>query len=82
VPATSELLRRGTVDLVVVTTRIGDPLAVQRSAEMRRTALDRGIPYFTTVAGARAAAAAIRELRSSAVEPVALQDLHPRSRGA
>jgi carbamoyl-phosphate synthase large subunit len=76
VPATTELLRRGGVDLVVVTTRIGDPQAVKDSAEMRRTALDRGIPYFTTVAGARAAAAAIRELRARALEPVALQDLH------
>jgi carbamoyl-phosphate synthase large subunit len=79
-PATSDLLRRGRVDLVVVTTRIGDPQAVRRSAEMRRSALDRGIPYFTTVAGARAAAAAIRELRASALEPVALQDLHPAER--
>jgi carbamoyl-phosphate synthase large subunit len=79
VPATAELLRSGGVALVVVTTRIGDPQAVRQSADMRRAALDRGVPYFTTVAGARAAAAAIRELRASAVEPVALQDLHPNS---
>jgi carbamoyl-phosphate synthase large subunit len=79
IPATAELLRSGRVDLVIVTTRIGDPQAVRSSADMRRAALDRGTPYFTTVAGARAAAAAIRELRASALEPVALQDLHPRS---
>jgi carbamoyl-phosphate synthase large subunit len=81
IPATAELLRSGRVALVVVTTRIGDPQAVRQSAEMRRAALDRGVPYFTTVAGARAAAAAIRELRASAVEPVALQDLHPAAGG-
>jgi carbamoyl-phosphate synthase large subunit len=77
VPVTAELLRGGRIDLVVVTTRIGDPQAVRRSAEMRRAALDRGTPYFTTVAGARAAAAAIRELRARGLEPIALQDLHP-----
>jgi carbamoyl-phosphate synthase large subunit len=79
IPETAEMLRSGRIDLVIVTTRIGDPQAVKRSAEMRRAALDRGTPYFTTVAGARAAAAAIRELRSRALEPVALQDLHPGS---
>jgi carbamoyl-phosphate synthase large subunit len=77
IPRTAELLRRGSVELVIVTTRIGDPQAVRRSAEMRRAALDRGTPYFTTVAGARAAAAAIRELRAQALEPMALQDVHP-----
>jgi len=41
-----------------------------------RAALEAGIPYFTTVAGARAAAAAIRALRAGEVQPIALQDLH------
>jgi carbamoyl-phosphate synthase large subunit len=43
---------------------------------MRRAALEAGIPYFTTVAGARAAASAIRALRAGEVQPIALQDLH------
>ncbi len=76
-PSTVDLLREGAVQLVIVTTQIGDAMAVRDSAEMRRAALENGVPYFTTVAGARAAAAAIRALRAGKIEPLALQDLHP-----
>ncbi|MCZ6715415.1 MAG: carbamoyl phosphate synthase large subunit, partial [Deltaproteobacteria bacterium] len=74
---TAELLTRGEVDLVIVTTRTGDPEAVQHSMAMRRAALEHNVPYFTTVAGARAAAAAIRAQRAGDIEPIALQDLYP-----
>jgi carbamoyl-phosphate synthase large subunit len=74
---TAELLTRGEVDLVIATTRTGDPEAVQHSMAMRRAALEHSVPYFTTVAGARAAAAAIRAQRAGDIEPIALQDLHP-----
>jgi carbamoyl-phosphate synthase large subunit len=76
-PHTEDLIRAGQVSLVVATTRIGDSDAVRDSASMRRAALEGGIPYFTTVAGARAAAQAIRALRAGEVQPIALQDLHP-----
>jgi carbamoyl-phosphate synthase large subunit len=75
-PHTGDLIRTGDVSLVVATTRIGDPAAVKDSAAMRRAALEAGIPYFTTVAGARAAAYAIRALRAGEVKPIALQDLN------
>jgi len=75
-PHTESLIRAGGVSLVIATTRIGDASAVRDSASMRRAALEAGIPYFTTVAGARAAAAAIRALRAGEVQPIALQDLH------
>ena len=75
-PSTVDLLRNGAVHLVIVTTQIGDAKAVRDSAEMRRTALDNGVPYFTTVAGGRAASAAIRALRAGEIEPLALQDIH------
>jgi carbamoyl-phosphate synthase large subunit len=77
-PHVEQLIRTGKVSLVVATTRIGDAAAVQDSASMRRAALEAGIPYFTTLAGARAAASAIRALRAGEVQPIALQDLHPR----
>jgi len=76
-PHVEELIRAGKVSLVIATTRIGDAVAVQDSASMRRSALEAGTPYFTTLAGARAAAAAIRALRAGEIEPIALQDLHP-----
>ena len=75
-PNTVDLLRTGAVHLVIVTTRIGDAGAVRDSATMRRAALEVGLPYFTTVAGARAVASAIRALRAGQVQPIALQDLH------
>jgi carbamoyl-phosphate synthase large subunit len=75
-PHTESLIRAGGVALVIATTRTGDAAAVRDSASMRRSALEAGIPYFTTVAGARAAAAAIRALRAGEVQPIALQDLH------
>ena len=61
---------------MIVTTTIGDAKAVRDSAAMRRAALENGVPYFTTVAGARAVAAAIHALRAGGLEPLALQDIH------
>ena len=75
-PHTESLISSGEVSLVIATTRMGDASAVRDSASMRRAALEAGIPYFTTVAGARAAASAIRALRAGEVQPIALQDLH------
>jgi carbamoyl-phosphate synthase large subunit len=78
-PHVVDLVTARAVDLVIVTTRLGDADAVRDSASMRRAALEHGIAYFTTAAGARAAAGAIRALRSGDVRPLALQDLHPRA---
>ena len=75
-PHVEDLIRSGRVALVITTTRIGDAEAVRDSASMRRSALEGAIPYFTTVAGARAAAFAIRALRAGEVQPIALQDLN------
>jgi carbamoyl-phosphate synthase large subunit len=75
-PHTEDLLRGDGAQLLIVTTTPGDPVAVRDSASMRRAAVEVGVPYFTTVAGARAAAAAIRALRAGEVQPLALQDVH------
>ncbi len=76
-PHVVDLIASRAVDLVISTTRIADAQAVRDSASMRRAALEHGIAYFTTAAGARAAAAAIRALREGALAPIALQDLYP-----
>ncbi|MFQ5697427.1 MAG: carbamoyl-phosphate synthase large subunit [Myxococcota bacterium] len=76
-PDTLELIRGRRVDLVLVTTQIGDPDAARDSHSMRRAALEHGVPYFTTAAGARAAMLAIRTLREGNAPPIALQDLYP-----
>jgi len=46
------------------------------SFSIRRTALEHRLPYFTTMAGARAAVEGIRALRSEGLEVRALQDYH------
>jgi len=77
-PHTVDLIRTGAVQLVIITTNTSEPRAVRDSASMRRAALEQGIAYFTTAQGAVAVAAAIRALRAEGLEPVALQDLHPK----
>ena len=74
-PDTVERIEAGEVDLVINTVR-QDPVAVRDSAVIRRAALLREVPYFTTVAGARAAVGAIRALRLRSIGVRALQDIH------
>ena len=65
----------GEVDLVINTVG-SDPVAVRDSASIRRSALLREVPYFTTVAGTRAAVGAIRALQLGSIGVRALQDIH------
>ena len=62
----------GRVQLVLCTTR--DPRDIGRSAGLRRAALRHGVPYFTTLAGARAAIAALVRQAEGPVGVLALQD--------
>ena len=48
----------------------------QRPASIRRAALQRGIPYCTTLAAARASASAIRALNLESIGVRALQEIH------
>jgi carbamoyl-phosphate synthase large subunit len=76
-PDVVDRIESGDVDLVINT--VGqDPVAVRDSAAIRRSALLRALPYFTTVAGARAAVGAIRGLRARSIGVRALQDIHAR----
>jgi carbamoyl-phosphate synthase large subunit len=76
-PHTVDLIERGEVDLVI-TTVDADERAVTDSFSMRRAALQRGIPYCTTLAAARASALAIQALRAGTIGVRALQDIHAR----
>ncbi|MCA9526088.1 MAG: carbamoyl phosphate synthase large subunit, partial [Myxococcales bacterium] len=66
----------GRVQLVLCTTK--SPALISQSRKMRRAALQRGIPYSTTLVGAAATAAAIERLRAGDVPVRALQDHHAR----
>jgi carbamoyl-phosphate synthase large subunit len=72
---TVQRIESGEVDLVINTVG-ADPLAVRDSASIRRTALLRGVPYFTTAAGVRAAVGAIRALRAGSIGVRTLQEIH------
>ena len=70
-PHLVDAISDGEVDLVFNTTE-GDQ-AISDSYSLRRAALGRRIPYYTTVAGCRAAVAAIAALRRGPLEVASLQ---------
>jgi len=72
-PHIVDLMRSDSVALVINTTE--GALALQDSFSIRRTAVNNGIPYYTTLAGAKAAVAAIRALRDGETRVMALQGL-------
>ena len=70
-PHIVDAMKNGEVALVFNTTEGSQ--AIRDSFTIRRTALTEGIPYYTTVAGARAAVEAIGALMSGSLEVRALQ---------
>jgi carbamoyl-phosphate synthase large subunit len=72
---TVQRIRAGDVDLVINTVG-SDPAAVRDSASIRRSALLRGVPYFTTAAAVRAGVGAIRALRKGSIGVRSLQEIH------
>ncbi|MBV9202007.1 MAG: carbamoyl-phosphate synthase large subunit, partial [Alphaproteobacteria bacterium] len=70
-PHVVDRMLSGAVQLVFNTTEGAQ--AIADSFSLRRTALTNGIPYYTTVAGARAAAQAIAALRAGNLEVAPLQ---------
>jgi carbamoyl-phosphate synthase large subunit len=70
-PDIVDAMRSGHIQLVFNTTEGAQ--AIADSFSLRRTALTHNIPYYTTVAGARAAVQAIGALRSGCLEVAPLQ---------
>jgi carbamoyl-phosphate synthase large subunit len=75
-PDVVERIESGEVDLVINTVD-SEATSIRDSASIRRSALLRGIPYCTTVAGARASAGAILAMQAESIGVRALQDIHP-----
>ncbi len=78
-PNTFDVIESGEVNLVINTVE-DDPEIVRDSVIIRRAALTRGIPYFTTAAGARAGVGAIRALQLESIGVRSLQEIHARAR--
>ncbi|MCP5041964.1 MAG: carbamoyl-phosphate synthase large subunit [bacterium] len=68
-------IEAGRVQLVFNTV-VPDSRAIEDSASIRRVALQRGIPYCTTLAAARASASAIRALSQHSIGVRSLQEIH------
>ncbi|MGZ3408266.1 MAG: carbamoyl-phosphate synthase large subunit, partial [Polyangia bacterium] len=64
----------GEFAIVINTSSAGQ--AVRDSFSIRRTALTKDVPYFTTIAAARAAAQAIASLKRGALDVRSLQEYH------
>jgi carbamoyl-phosphate synthase large subunit len=74
-PSVVDRIEAGDVDLVINTVA-ADPRAVRDSFAIRRAALQRGLPYFTTFAALRAAAGAVHALRQGTIGVRSLQEVH------
>ena len=73
-PHCVDAIVNGEFALVVNTTSTGQ--AIRDSFSIRRTALTKDVPYFTTIAAARAAALAIASLKRGALDVRSLQEYH------
>ncbi len=69
-PHIVDRLKEGTIDLVI--NSVGDRTSQEDSRSIRQMVLEIGIPYFTTVAGAKAAVAGIKSRRSEPMRPIPL----------
>ena len=72
-PHAGDMISNGHIQLMVITSS-DDPLDQIDGRQLRRMALAYKVPIITTVAGALAIAEAIKSLKSSTLEMVALQD--------
>jgi len=74
-PNVVDRIESGDVTLVINTVS-NDPVAVRDSSAIRRSALLRQIPYFTTAAAALAAVGGIRGLQLESIGVRSLQEIH------
>ncbi|MFQ5441218.1 MAG: carbamoyl-phosphate synthase large subunit [Thermodesulfobacteriota bacterium] len=73
-PNIVDRIKNSEVDMVINTTF--GARSVKDSYSIRRTSLDFGLPYFTTVAAARAAALGIEAVKKGGLEVKTLQEYH------
>jgi carbamoyl-phosphate synthase large subunit len=67
-------MKNNEIGLVINT--VGDKTSQKDSYSIRRTALNHNIPYFTTMAGARAAIEGIEDFLKKGITIQAIQDYH------
>jgi carbamoyl-phosphate synthase large subunit len=67
-------IKNGTIDMVINT--VGSGPSHADSASIRLESLKQGVPYFTTMPGARAAALAIESMAKKGLAIRSLQEYH------
>ena len=67
-------IKNGEISLVINT--VGSEASIADSASIRREALQKGLPYYTTMPGARAAALAIESMQRKGLSIKSLQEHH------
>jgi carbamoyl-phosphate synthase large subunit len=80
-PHIVDMMKNGDVNFIVNTTE-ATRTAHSDSRAIRVTALARRITYYTTIAGAKAACAGMKQQQTGGLEPYRLQDLHERLKQA
>ncbi len=78
-PHVVDHLKNREIQLVINT--VGDKISQTDSYSIRRTVLQQGIPYFTTIAGAKAAIHGIEALRKEGTVVKTLQEYHRETGG-
>ena len=73
-PHIVESLDKNEINLVINTTKTQG--SIRDSYSIRRTALMNGIPYYTTIAGAKIAVDAIESLKNHTLTVRNLQSIH------
>jgi len=75
-PHCVDAIDRGEIAMVI-NTSTANPRVISDSYSIRRSALVKDVPYFTTLAAAKAAALGIAALRRGALDVKSLQEYHP-----
>ncbi|MEK6657097.1 MAG: carbamoyl-phosphate synthase large subunit [Nitrospirota bacterium] len=69
-------LKNGVIDLVINT--VGDKKSQEDSYSIRRTALTQNIPYYTTIAGAKAMVNGLEAIKKEKIDVRSIQEYHKR----
>jgi carbamoyl-phosphate synthase large subunit len=77
-PNAGDLVKNGDIQMMMITST-GDEPDIRDGRNLRRLALAYKVPLVTTVAGARATAAAMKGLKTNTIRQVPLQDYFPEA---
>ncbi len=69
-------IKNSEIDLVINT--VGDKKSQEDSYSIRRTALTQNVPYYTTIAGAKAMVNGLEAIKKEKIDVNSIQEYHKR----